>query len=231
MRSEYVKVREDLFPIVHTIREKYEEMYLFGTLEENCKKFGLSTRLVEKIAYPKHKDDITGLTFDTIIRLSNLFEIPYEDFINYNASVYYHRDKENKDIIEEENMLKQYSAGKSWEDKIINYYNNRNYFVYKMPTMNDGTVFDIIAIKKGSALLIECKHIESDKLYYKGSGLLKKRDELDHLVDTTQNNIYIYVSSDKTGTWWTTWKNAKPIFEEKGYITADDCLKCDISDK
>lgn len=227
-RSTYVNARTEKLSLIDKVRDKYDELYLFDDIDSICEKFGVSERLIRKIAYPIHKTDITTLTFDNIIRLSNMLEIPYEDFINYNAQIEYYRNKLSKDILEEDYMLKQYSVGKDWEDQVIEYYSKKNYFVYKVPTMNNGTVFDIIAIKKGSALLIECKHTETDKLYYKGSGLFKKRDELDHFVSTTKNNVYIYVKSDKTGTWWTTWVKIKPIFERKGYITIDDCIKCDL---
>lgn len=229
-RSEYVNVRSDKLSLIDKVRSKYDEMYLFGDLEDTCERFGVTDNLLKKIAYPARKTDITTLSFDSIIRLSHMLEIPYEEFINYNAQIDYYRKKLSEKIMEEDEMLKQYTVGKEWEDTIIKYYSDRNYFVYKIPTMNNGTVFDIIAVKKGTALLIECKHTESDKLYYQGSGILKKRDELDHFVDTTKNNIYIYVKSDKTGTWWTTWVKAKPIFEEKGYITLEDCFKCDLGD-
>ena len=79
--------------------------------------------------------------------------------------------------------------------------------------------------------MIECKHTDSDKLYYSGSGLLKKRDELDHFINKTQNNIYLYVNSEETGTWWTTWLKAKPIFEKKGYISKEDCYPCNLDNK
>ena len=73
-------------------------------------------------------------------------------------------------------------------------------------------------------MFIEAKHIVSDKLYYKGSGLFKKRDELDNFVKKTNNNIYIFVKSDIDGRFFTTWVNAKPIFEEKGYLDLkQDC--------
>lgn len=218
-------------PLVKKIRQKYDEMYLFGELDKTCEMFGISPDLFRKIAYSRYKADNTTLTFDTIIRLSNMLDIPYEEFINYNAVMVYNRNEHTKYTEEEIELLKQYNVGKQWEDEVIAYYSERDYFVYKIPTMNSGTVFDIIAIKKGSALMIECKHIDSDKLYYGSNGLLKKRDELDHFVNTTQNNIYIYVKSEKTGTWWTTWLKAKPIFENKGYICKEDCFPCNLNNK
>jgi len=126
-------------------------------------------------------------------------------------------------------MYKQYINGKTWEQEIIDYYNHKHYFVYKVPTENSGTVFDIIAIRKGSALMIECKHIEGDKLYFKGSGLYKKKDEINHFVDTTGNNLYIYVKSDTTGTWWTTWVKSREKLEKQGYLTKEDCYSCNLT--
>ena len=34
------------------------------------------------------------------------------------------------------------------------------------------------------------------------------------------------IKSDKVGVFWTSWINAKPIFEEKGYLDLkEDCFK------
>lgn len=227
----YTIHRKTNLPLIETIRAKFEEMFIFGELEENCKRFGVSETLLRKLIYSDYKQDMSKLSFDTIIRLSNMFEIPYEEFIDYNAYVAHDKKRSREEILEEEVMLKQYVVGKAWEDKIIKYYSDRGYFTYKIPTMNSGTVFDIIAVRKGAALMIECKNIDDDKLYYGGSGLFKKRDELDHFVNTTGNNIYIYVNSKKTGTWWTTWVKAKPILESKGYIDKSDCFECDLDNK
>lgn len=222
-----IKGRTEI-PIIKDLREKYEEMYLFGDIDDICKKFGVSEDRIRTLIYSNYKHHQNTLDFDTIIRLSNMFDIPYEEFINYNAFIEHYRSLAPKEVEEENELLKQYTVGKQWEDQVIKYYSDKGYFVYKIPTMNSGTVFDIIAIHKGAALMIECKHTESDKLYYAGSGILKKRDEIDHFVNTTGNNLYIYVKSDKTGTWWTTWVKAKPIFEKKGYITLEDCFKCEV---
>ncbi len=120
--------------------------------------------------------------------------------------------------------IKQQVVGKSWEMEIIDAYNKRNFFTYKIPTMNSGTVFDIIVARKGCCMMIEAKHIEGDKLSYSGCGIEKKHDEIEHFVNTTGNNIYIYVKSDTTGMWWTTWVRAKESFMTKGYITKEDCI-------
>lgn len=211
-------------PLVKTIRMKYEEMFIFGEIEDNCKKFGVSEDLIRKIAYNTRKSAQTMLNFDTIIKLSNMFDIPYEEFINYNALINHNRNKKQEELERENEMLKQYQVGKKWEDEVIKMYSDRDYFVYKIPTMNNGTVFDIFVARKGSCMMIECKHTYSDKLYYVASGIYKKKDELDHFVDTTKNNVYIFVKSDRTGMWWTTWVKAKPIFEEKGCIDIKDCV-------
>ena len=77
--------------------------------------------------------------------------------------------------------------------------------------------------------MIECKHIDGDKLYYKGSGLLKKTDEIEHFINVTQNNVYLYIKSDTSGTFWTTWEKAKNILKERGYITKEDCFPCNLN--
>ena len=124
--------------------------------------------------------------------------------------------------------IKQYSVGKSWESEILDYYNKRNYFAYKIPTVNEGTVFDIIVIKSGGCMCIECKHIKGDKLYYKGSGLLKKTDEIEHFIETTGNNIYLYVKSDTDGCFWTTWLRSSELLKEQGYLSTKDMFKADL---
>ena len=128
--------------------------------------------------------------------------------------------------------IKQYNVGKSWEDEILNYYHKKKYWVYKIPTLNNGTVFDIIVAKGGACLMIETKHTTDDRLYYKGCGIFKKRDELDRFVKRTNNNVYIYIKSDEIGVYWTTWVLAKPIFEEKGYLDLkEDCFSADLGVK
>lgn len=122
--------------------------------------------------------------------------------------------------------LKQQQVGKSFEQEILEYYGKRNYWVYKMPTEFSGTICDIIVMKNSSCLFIEAKHTTSDKLYYKGCGIYKKRDEINNFVQKYNTNIYIMIKSDKVGVYWTTWKKAKPIFEDKGYLDIEkDCYK------
>lgn len=125
-------------------------------------------------------------------------------------------------------MLKQYEVGKSWEDKIIDYYNKKDYFTYKIPTLNGGTVFDILAIHNGACLCIECKHITGSKLYYESSGLKKKTDEIERFVNKTGNNLYIYVNSDKDGIYWTTWRNSGDLLKSQGYLSTSDMIKATI---
>ena len=125
--------------------------------------------------------------------------------------------------------IKQYELGKKWEDTLMDYYNKRNFYTYKYPTGFNGTICDIIVSKNGACLFIEAKHIKTKKLYYKGSGLYKKRDEIDNFVNKYNNNIYIMIKSDKLGVYWTTWVKAKPIFEKKGYLDLEeDCFNANI---
>lgn len=124
--------------------------------------------------------------------------------------------------------IKQYEVGKLWEETIIKYYQKKSYWVYKIPTLNNGTVFDIIAIKNGACLCIEAKHITGDKLYYKGSGLLKKTDEIEHFINTTGNNLYLYVKSDTDGCFWTTWVRSSELLKKQGYLSTKDMFKADL---
>lgn len=126
--------------------------------------------------------------------------------------------------------LKAYKNGKEWEEEVIDYYHRRNYFVYKIPTMIEGTVFDIIAMKNSNCLVIECKHVTGDKLSYAGSGLKKKTDEIEHFIKTTNTNIYLYIKSDKLNSvWWTSWVRSSDLLKEKGYLKLDeDCFKADL---
>ena len=125
-------------------------------------------------------------------------------------------------------MLKSYINGKNWEDKILEYYNNKGYFTYKIPTLIGGTVFDIIAIHKGAVLCIECKHITGDKLYYESSGLKIKTNEIDHFINASKTNLYLYVYSDKKGIFWTTWVQARELLKKQGYLKTSDMFKAVI---
>jgi plasmid maintenance system antidote protein VapI len=216
-------------PIIKDLRTKYEDMFLFGDIEDMCKKFGVDEKRIRRLIYSKSKHDQAELSMDYIIRLSNMFDIPYEEFVNYNAFLRFSRDKDIEKQREENDMVTQYAIGKKWEEEVLHYYAKKGYFTYKIPTMNSGTVFDIFVARGGACLMIECKHIEGDKLYYAGSGLLKKTDEIDHFIQTTNNNVYLYVNSDVTGSFWTTWLKAKPILVEKGYITKEDCFPCNLN--
>lgn len=125
--------------------------------------------------------------------------------------------------------LKQQKIGKNFEWKILEYYNKKGYFTYKFPTDFNGTVCDILVAKSGGCMFIECKHTTSDKLYYKGCGICKKRDELDRFITRTNNNVYIMIHSDKLGFFWTTWVMAKPKFEDKGYLDLEkDCIRMSL---
>ena len=127
--------------------------------------------------------------------------------------------------------VKQYEVGKEWEEELLGYYRNRGYFSYKFPTGFNGTICDIFVAKKGTCMFIEAKHITSDKLYYKGSGIYKKRDELDRFVHRSGNNIYIMIKSDELGVFWTTWLYSRETFENKGYLELEkDCFKAEIGD-
>lgn len=126
-------------------------------------------------------------------------------------------------------MLKSYLNGKGWEEQILDYYHKKNYFTYKIPTMNGGTVFDIIVIHNGAALCIECKHITGSKLYYESSGLKKKTDEIENFIKTTGNNLYIYVKSDSDGIYWTTWANSSDLLKSQGYLKTSDMIKAKIN--
>lgn len=125
--------------------------------------------------------------------------------------------------------LEQYEVGKKFEDEVLYYYDKRGYLAYKFPTEHNGTICDILVARSGSCMFIECKHTKGDKLYYKGSGIYKKRDELNHFVKRTNNNVYLYIKSDKVGYFWTTWVKAKEIFEEKGRLNLiEDCYSANI---
>lgn len=127
--------------------------------------------------------------------------------------------------------IKQYTVGKQWEEEIMRYYKGKGYFVYKFPTENNGTICDILIVKNSSCMFIEAKHITDKKLYYKGCGIYKKRDELDRFVKKYNNNVYIMIKSDKLGVYWTTWVKARPIFEEKGHLDLEkDCFRANIGE-
>jgi len=125
--------------------------------------------------------------------------------------------------------LKSQRVGKNWEKEIIDTYYSCGWQPFKIPTELVGTCFDIIMIKNSAVMCVEAKHITGEKLYYKGSGLSKKVDELNHFVRHCNTNVYLFVKSDKTGTWWTSWIAAKKCFDSKGYICKDDCISMDMN--
>ena len=123
---------------------------------------------------------------------------------------------------------KSQSVGKSWEDEIINAYYKKGSQPIKLATEINGTCFDIVVIKNATAFCIEAKHITGDKLYFISSGLQKKCDEINHFIKHCNTNVYIFVKSDKTGTWFNSWLKLYPIFKQKGYITKEDCYEVKI---
>lgn len=120
--------------------------------------------------------------------------------------------------------LKSQSVGKKWEQELLDAYYKRGYQGFKIATEISGTCFDIILIKNATVMCIEAKHIQGDKLYFKGSGLSKKQDEINHFIKHCNTNVYVFVKSDKTGIWYSSWLQLYPIFKEKGYITKEDCI-------
>lgn len=124
--------------------------------------------------------------------------------------------------------LKSQQVGKSWEQEIISMYYDKGWQPFKIPTEIMGTCFDIILIKNSAVMCVEAKHIQGAKLYFKGSGLYKKQDELNHFVHHCNTNVYLFIKSDKTGCFWTSWLEAYPILKEKGYIDIDDCIKMEV---
>ncbi len=122
--------------------------------------------------------------------------------------------------------LKQQQVGKSFEKEILEYYAKKGFWTYKMPTEFGGTICDIILIKNSACMMVECKHTTGEKLYYKGCGIYKKRDEIDNFVKKYNTNIYIMIKSDRLGVFWTTWEIAKIKFESQGYLDLKkDCFK------
>ncbi len=126
--------------------------------------------------------------------------------------------------------IKQYRVGKEWEKAVMKYYRNKGYFTYKVPTELEGTVFDIICIRDASAMCIECKHVTGKKLYFRGSGLSKKYDELEHFVMVHNTNVYLYIKSDELDAiYWTTWVRSGELLKEQGYLDLEkDCIKATI---
>lgn len=120
---------------------------------------------------------------------------------------------------------KSQSVGKQWEQELIESYYKKGFQPIKLATEINGTCFDMVLIKNATVMCIEAKHITSEKLYFKSSGLEKKQDEINHFIKHCNTNIYIFVKSDKTGTWFNSWLNLYPILKDKGYITKQDCIE------
>lgn len=121
--------------------------------------------------------------------------------------------------------LKSQQVGKNWEQEIMDVYYKKGMQPIKLATEINGTCFDIVLIRNATVMCIEAKHITGDKLYFKSSGLEKKQDEINHFIKHANTNIYIFVKSDKTGTWFQSWLNLYPIFKQKGYVTKEDCCE------
>ena len=124
--------------------------------------------------------------------------------------------------------LKSQQVGKSWEQEIISMYYDKGWQPFKIPTEIMGTCFDIILIKNSAGMCVEAKHIQGAKLYFKSSGLYKKQDELNHFIKHSSTNVYLFIKSDKTGCFWTSWLKAYPILNEKGSIAINDCIKMEV---
>lgn len=120
--------------------------------------------------------------------------------------------------------LKSQRVGKTWEQEILDMYYAKGYQGFKLATEISGTCFDIIVLKNSTALCIEAKHIQGEKLYFKSSGLSKKEDEINHFIKHCNTNVYVFVKSDKTGIWYSSWLQLYPIFKEKGYVVKEDCI-------
>ena len=121
--------------------------------------------------------------------------------------------------------LKSYQTGKSWEQEIMDVYYKKGMQPIKLATEINGTCFDIVLIRNATVMCIEAKHITGDKLYFKSSGLEKKQDEINHFISHCNTNVYVFVKSDKTGTWFQSWLNMYPILKQKGYVTKEDCCE------
>lgn len=115
--------------------------------------------------------------------------------------------------------------GKSWEQEIMDVYYKKGMQPIKLATEINGTCFDIVLIRNATVMCIEAKHITGDKLYFKSSGLEKKQDEINHFIKHCNTNVYVFVKSDKTGTWFQSWLNMYPILKQKGYVTKEDCCE------
>lgn len=125
--------------------------------------------------------------------------------------------------------LVQQQVGKSFEQKILKVYADKGYWTYKFPTEFNGTICDIIVAKNGGVMFIECKHTKGTKLYYKGCGLYKKRDEIDNFVHKYNCNVYIMIDSDKLGYFWTTWARSKETLEKQGHLDLEkNCFKMSL---
>ena len=116
-------------------------------------------------------------------------------------------------------------VGKKWEQEIMDVYYKKGYQPIKLATEINGTCFDIVLIRNATVMCIEAKHIKGEKLYFKSSGLEKKEDEINHFIKHSNTNIYIFVKSDKTGTWFNSWLNLYPTFKAKGYVTKENCIE------
>ena len=121
--------------------------------------------------------------------------------------------------------LKQQQVGKSFEDEVMEVYTKKGYLCEKLKTGLNGTCYDINVSRGTNIMRFECKHTNSDKLQYKGSGIFKKRDELNRLYHKYNIDVFIIVKSEIEGCGWLNWSRALPIFESKGYLDFNDLYR------
>jgi len=53
----YTINRKTNLPLIENMRLKFEEMFIFGELEQNCKRFGVSEDLIRKLIYSDRKNE------------------------------------------------------------------------------------------------------------------------------------------------------------------------------
>lgn len=58
---------------------------------------------------------------------------------------------------------KQNVLGRETEEKVAEFFNSFDYWVYVLPKSINGQPFDIIARKKNDVWFVDAKHVESDK--------------------------------------------------------------------
>lgn len=133
----------------------------------------------------------------------------------------------NKNTNERVDMMGkiQQEVGKSFENEMLEILKDKGYWATKLKTGNNGTVFDILAVKNNRAIAIECKNVTHKNSLRFTKEIEKKYDELYNYFEIN-NNLYLAIRFDD-GIYFRRWDAAAGDLIYIVGITKDKCQKLD----